>query len=125
MFETHDNSKIPFFGSPGEHYWSSVFVYVNHPWFLVEYSNTLENGKIIEKTVMLSSVEQVAEILNSEDIKLKFAYISSPGHLNGTGRWLTEPLSGIQECESDQNPGEQEYVFVLEDGKQYKNLIGK
>ncbi len=124
MFETHDVAKLPFIAEPGEHYWSYVFIHLNCPWFLAEFSTCQEYGYSLAQTAIFSNVSQLTTLARRNDIQLRYVELSSPGHINGTDRWQMEPLREIRARASNKNQANSELVFLLENGKCYGERSG-
>jgi len=126
MFETHDSARLPFLAAQGEHFWSYVSLYFNFPWFLAEYQVPQGQDEVsAPRTVLLSSVAQLTELLNRKDVALKHVELSSPSHMNGAGTWKVEPLREIRVRTRPGSINTHEYVFLLESGKCYAEHSGE
>lgn len=124
MFQTESNAHHPFLSAlAGENrdVWTYVNLPLNRPWFYAMYSvNLLEGG--IDETVLLSSVDQVTDLLHqcSTEIKVRQLMLVSPGSLNQTGHWRMEPLKEIWRGQLTDG-GNQIDMFRLADGRHYIN----
>lgn len=125
MFETHDSAELPFLAEEGQHFWSYVYLYFNSPWFLAEFEMPPSQEESTSRTVLLSSVSQLTDLLHRKDVTLKRVELSSPGHMNGAGSWKVEPLREIWVRTRPGSKSEDEYVFLLESGKCYAAHSGE
>lgn len=119
MFETYEESRLNLPLGLGRLLWGYVRVPLQNPWFHVQYSLTDESGDRFAKTVFLSTVDQLLDISQHENVQLERVYLVSPEHVNGAGRWKMEPLHQILHRQIEVQQSWHGYVFVLEDGARY------
>jgi hypothetical protein len=122
MFETHDTARLPYMAGEGEHFWSRVSIHLQRAWFQVTYMTTVEDDVVIAETLFLSRIKQLLDINKHNNIKITFVDLVSPGFMNGCGRWKMEPLREIRLCVSEENPNQQDYVYLLESGERYRDI---
>lgn len=119
MFETHEESRLKMPLVRGRLLWGYVIVPLQNPWFHVQYALTDESGDHFSKTVFLSTVDQLLDISQHENVQLEYVDLVSPEHVNGTNRWKMEPLQQILRRQIEKTQNWLGYVFVLENGSQY------
>jgi hypothetical protein len=123
MFETHETARLPSFSAnDGEYLWSHVGIHLQHAWFQVTYRIRIEDDFDISETLLLSDANQLIELTKRVNIKITFVDLVSPGYINGSDRWRMDPLREIWLCASDKWPNQQEHVFVLANGTQYRGI---
>lgn len=119
MFVTHRNAEQRPIGRIGNdhQYWHFVEQSIHSPWFYVSWASRLGEGKIVD-ILMIGDIATFEVFLAQvgteswiEDVQLV-----SPGWLNGSGKWLMEPLMALTErCSS----GQKSYSYAVLQGATY------
>jgi hypothetical protein len=108
----------------GEHVWTYVNLTHETVWFCVSFVVRKSDTCAWPETMLLSSVEQVAEVCRNfrELIEVTRLMLVSPGRMNETEDWLMEPLREIW-CGRDPTHGDKVFVYSLADGRHYVDSI--
>lgn len=79
-----------------EDVWNFVTLAVNAPWFFATYQDEIE-GTILRSNVMLSTYQQVADILKQQNKSFKVTdlLLATPGFVNKSESWRLEPLEEV------------------------------
>jgi len=80
----------------GEDVWKFITLAVNAPWFFATYQDKIE-GVILRSNVMLSTYQQVADLLKQQNKSFKVTdlLLATPGFVNKSERWRLEPLEEV------------------------------
>lgn len=108
----------------GEHVWTYVNLTHETVWFCASFVVRKSDTCAWPETMLLSSVEQVAEVCRSfrELIEVTRLMLISPGRMNETEDWRMEPLREIW-CGRDPGHGDKVFVYTLVDGRHYVDSI--
>lgn len=124
MFTTYRSSEVqlPDLGNPqyGEtQIWPYVEQELMYPWF---YLSVVRVGALEPDTCMLmiQHARDVVSLVRRESSRMTIEQVQivTPGHMNGTNRWLMEPVQKISILESPSLGGPCE-VFEVDGGNRY------
>lgn len=122
MFATYESDKLdPIFAKHGETTWRSVSVFHNSPWFHATCTWVNASNDICTRTFMLAHAEQLIDLANIPEIKIRAVDIVSPSYMNDSNRWKMEPIKEIWLCADKAYPDQFEHQFVLESGQRYSH----
>lgn len=98
MFRTHKHAEIPLKALLGDHtqLWRSVEQGVPLPWFYMAIDDP--NGRSMWLLSGPADLEPWVKI-EGPDLKIGLVQLVSPPYLNGSDRWLMEPLHELVEVE--------------------------
>lgn len=121
VFVTHRNSEQRLCGGLGNDHqsWHFVEQSVNSPWFYVSWVSRLGAGTLVD-TLMVGDISTFENFLaqRSSESWIDDVQLVSPGWLNGTGKWLMEPLTSLTEnCVL----GLKSYVYVVRQSATYSS----
>lgn len=107
MFQTAKESHEPMMSAiagTDQDVWNCVSITSFRPVFLTTYEMATSDLNV-RRTVLLSTVEQVIELLNmnSADFFVDELQILTPSHMNDSRGWLLEPLSEVSVGENDKH----------------------
>ena len=123
MFITKDSAEelLPVgLADPGVHVWWTVFLPHAVPWFLVTYMQHDSKGEMDGQIVLLSDNSHLIELSEVSELCIKTVELVSPGHMNGTRRWMMDPLEEIWRVNADETEDTEEiFIYVLNDGREY------
>ncbi|MFG0382344.1 hypothetical protein ACF8C6_15490 [Pseudomonas sp. zbq_18] len=98
MFRTYKHAEVPLKALLGEdmQLWRSVEQGISLPWFYM----TIHEPNV-RSMWMLSGPADLEQWVNIEspDLKIGMVQLVSPAYLNGSDRWLMEPLHELVEVE--------------------------
>lgn len=115
MFATYNSWKSKVhdcFCAPNQHFWSSVELGLNKPWFVITVCQTesSKGSNAIEflRNIMVSNVSDI-EMFAQKDVassqRLVSAMIVIPNSVDEEGAWSMEPLSAIWTADELEAPG--------------------
>jgi hypothetical protein len=107
MFQTTKDSRDPMMSAiagSDQDVWSCLTFTSFRPIFLATYEMATSEGNV-RRTVLLSNVEQVIELLNMNDVGffVDELQILTPSHMNDSKGWLLQPLREVSVGESDKH----------------------
>lgn len=122
MFQTESHARhrvMSALAGEDQHVWTYVVLTDHRPWFFASYTFDSPEGNIA-KTKMMSSIEQVLDLINQREhlLALKSLMLVSPPHLNDSKSWLMEPLGKIWKGR-EKTIGHDVFVYDLANGKRY------
>lgn len=122
MFMTYRHAELPLgtlFGDTRVQHWQFVEQDVYWPWFYIEFTREVGDDRI-SSMLMIPSVPALQRLLDEQDdcSWLAQALLVTPGHLNGSQRWLMEPLVEVSVA-SDEKDNQLGYVYRVEGGRSY------
>lgn len=120
MFKTHESAYQDLraaFG-PGHHHWRLVQREIATPWLHATMLVT-EDDVEYASTVMPSDLHTFLEVANAKDsgARVSELQLMSPAWMNGTERWLLEPIRQIDTALSADD--EMIHIYLTESGKTY------
>ncbi len=121
MFMTYRHAELPLgtlFGDTRVQHWQFVEQDVHWPWFYIEFIREVGDDRI-SSMLMIPSVPALQRLLDEQDdcSWLAQALLVTPAHLNGSQRWMMEPVEEVNVAlDEDSQLG---YVFKVEGGHCY------
>lgn len=100
VFVTHRNAEQRLCGGFGNDHqsWHFVEQSIHSPWFYVSWVSRLGEGTLVD-TLMIGDIPTLEDFLaqSGSESWIDDVQLVSPGWLNGTGKWLMEPLTSLTE----------------------------
>lgn len=100
VFVTHRNAEQRLCGGfENDHQsWHFVEQSIHSPWFYVSWVSRLGEGTLVD-TLMIGDIPTLEDFLaqSGSESWIDDVQLVSPGWLNGTGKWLMEPLTSLTE----------------------------
>jgi len=126
MFVTVDDAKLnlPFpVGDHGEHYWSSIHLRLNAPWFVVDFEIESDDKEYRTRSTIL--VMQFKEVLAiAESVKIIQIAIVSPSYMSDSAGWKMDLLKeGWLGSEPDMEGPETAILYVTDTGSRYVSSL--
>ncbi len=122
MFMTYRHAELPLgklFGDTRVQHWQFVEQDVYWPWFYIEFIRG-EGDDRMSSMLMIPSVPALQRLLDEQDdcSWLAQALLVTPAHLNGSQRWMMEPVEEVSVAVDDKY-NQLGYVYKVEGGRSY------
>ncbi len=127
MFMTYRHAELPLsnlFGDTRVQHWQFVEQDVHWPWFYIEFVRK-KGDDSMSSMLMIPTVPALQRLLEEQDDRLWLAHASlvTPAHLNGSQRWMMEPLVEVSVA-IDEKYDQEGYVYQVEGGRSYSTHPG-
>lgn len=121
MFMTYRHTEMPF-GDTNSQHWRFVEQEVIWPWFYLELVRKHRNDAL-SSMLLIPSVPDLQHILLEVEQEARMwltqAQIVTPSHINGTDRWLMEPL--LEVCVAlDEKNNQTGHVYKVAGNRTYQ-----
>lgn len=128
MFETHESAKINFplgLEEKDQYAWRYTYARIHVYWFYVEKKlKTQSDEDIDSRIIFLSYLQDLKDLIATNDWILQEVHLVSPPYMNGTSTWkmelIKEILEGRESLEEHEQYGN---IFVMENGNRYVSSI--
>lgn len=87
-------------------------------WFHVVCEVRYDNGERMSQMLFIDQIDHLLELQHNPDVTIQAVDLVSPAYMNGSNRWMMEPLSEIQMGADADNAGSV-HRFILQSGKCY------
>lgn len=122
MFITYKHAELPLgelLEDPRVQHWQFVEQDIHWPWFYMEFVRDLGDD-CMSSMLMIPAVPALQQLLDEQNERswLAQAFLVTPGHVNGSGSWMMEPLVEVNVA-LDEEDGQLGYVYKVEGGHCY------
>lgn len=122
MLVTYAQAEVPLGLMAGKseiRHWRYAELSFSSIWLYVSISY-IRSGHQRQSTLLMPELREFEQLLNDCDDALWIddVMVVSPGDVNGSGAWMMERLSTLEEVINDKTQG-YFYVYELENGKRY------
>lgn len=119
---TYAQAEVPLglmAGKPEIHHWRYAELSFNSIWLYVSIGY-VRSGLRCQCTLLMPELREFEQLLSDcgEALWIDDVMVVSPGDVNGSGAWMMERLSALEEV-VDEQTGEFTYDYALENGKRY------
>lgn len=100
-----------------EYGWSRVELMLNAPWYFCSFIDTRFEG--LNRSLLLDHIHQLIDMFLDKNIKVREAYIVTPGYVNKSDTWQMERIIQIkQSLNHDLNNSNTVYKVIKSDGSE-------
>jgi hypothetical protein len=111
MFLTTESTRVQALLPRGMHMWTAVEIELMLPLLIMSISHREAPTELPLARTFVVLPDDLVALLASPEFILEQIDLLSPAHINGSGRWMLEPLRELWKCSEPESKGTVAWLF--------------